>query len=64
VRTFTVAVALFVLPAVLAGSARSDGCVLSEFGTLTGALSGGNVLAVRLGGQTIRDAATGAPVTR
>jgi hypothetical protein len=51
VRTLTVAIALLVLPAALVSSARSDGCVPSECGTLSGALSGGNVLAVRLGGQ-------------
>ena len=50
-KTLSIVAVLLVLPAVVAGSARSDGCVPSECGTLSGALSGGNVLAIRLGGQ-------------
>ncbi len=50
-RRLAVVTVLIVASAALVGSARSDGCVPSECGTLSGALSGGNVLAIRLGGQ-------------
>lgn len=43
--------ACLAVPAALAGSARSDGCVPSVCGTMSGALPGGYVLAIRFGGE-------------
>lgn len=50
-KRLVVLTALLAMSAAVAVPSRGDGCVPSACGTLSGALPGGNVLAIRLGGQ-------------
>lgn len=50
-RRLALLAALLAVPAAVAVPAHGDGCVPSTCGTLSGPLPGGDVLAIRLGGQ-------------